>query len=74
MNKEPGYGSCRRMESRDEPRAFPHDLENAGRAAAGVSHSSHSPCQRPNRDRTVSQKPISLTADPNINPAGHFTC
>ena len=47
MNKEPGYGSCRRMESRDEPRAFPHDLENAGTTAAGVSHISHSPCQRP---------------------------
>jgi len=49
MKVEPGYGSCRPMESRDEPRAFPHDLENAGTTAAAVSHSSHSPCQRRQR-------------------------
>lgn len=65
MNREPGYGSCRRVESRDEARAFSHDLENAGTTTAGVSHISHSPS---GDNREFSENRISFTADPQHQP------
>src|SRR4051812_25033757 len=50
-NQDPGYGSCRAMESPQEAAAFPQPLENAPLPTARVSHISHSPCQRPKESR-----------------------
>ena len=55
-------------------RAFPQDLENAPLPAARVSHSSHSPCQRPRQSEQQLKNRTGFAAGLTTNQCGQITC